>query len=76
MLEKIFKEEESTSINNTLPDKLFTIPLIFLSAGEVAYAISFYDFYAEEAKRITGDILQCNATGVTKRMLVTKASGE
>ena len=31
--------------------------------GEVMYATSFYEFYAEEAKRVTGDILQCNANG-------------
>jgi succinate-semialdehyde dehydrogenase/glutarate-semialdehyde dehydrogenase len=42
--------------------------------GEVMYATSFYDFYAEEAKRVTGDILQCNAMGTTKRLLVSKQS--
>jgi len=40
--------------------------------GEVMYAQSFYDYYAEEAKRVTGDIIQSNAMGVTRRMLVTK----
>ena len=42
--------------------------------GEIMYASSFYDFYAEEAKRVTGDILQSNAMGSTKRMLVSKQS--
>jgi succinate-semialdehyde dehydrogenase/glutarate-semialdehyde dehydrogenase len=42
--------------------------------GEVMYAQSFYDFYAEEAKRVTGDILQCNAMGTTRRLLVSKQS--
>lgn len=40
--------------------------------GEVMYATSFYDFYAEEAKRVTGDILQCNNVGTTRRLLVSK----
>eukprot|EP01032_Pedospumella_encystans_P037205 gene37205-42141_t len=37
--------------------------------GEVMYAQSFYDFYAEEAKRVHGDILQSNAMGVTRRFI-------
>jgi succinate-semialdehyde dehydrogenase / glutarate-semialdehyde dehydrogenase len=40
--------------------------------GEVIYATSFYEFYGEEAKRVTGDILQSNAAGSNRRMLVTK----
>jgi succinate-semialdehyde dehydrogenase/glutarate-semialdehyde dehydrogenase len=39
--------------------------------GEVQYATSFYEFYAEEAKRVTGDIIQSNASG-QRRLLVTK----
>lgn len=42
--------------------------------GEVMYAQSFYDFYAEEAKRVHGDILQSNAMGVTRRFIVSKQS--
>jgi succinate-semialdehyde dehydrogenase/glutarate-semialdehyde dehydrogenase len=40
--------------------------------GEVMYARSFYELYAEEAKRVTGEILQCNSSGDRRRLLVTK----
>lgn len=40
--------------------------------GEVMYARSFYELYAEEAKRVNGEILQCNSSGDRRRLLVTK----
>lgn len=33
------------------------------SIGELNYAVSFYDFYAEEAKRIPGDIIESPLRG-------------
>jgi succinate-semialdehyde dehydrogenase/glutarate-semialdehyde dehydrogenase len=38
--------------------------------GEINYAISFFDFYAEEAKRVKGDILQSPAKN--KKLLTIK----
>jgi succinate-semialdehyde dehydrogenase/glutarate-semialdehyde dehydrogenase len=66
------------SLMTTYQDDLATIMSLeagkpFAEAkGEIAYATSFYEFYAEEAKRVTGDILQSNGMGVTKHMLVSK----
>ena len=38
--------------------------------GEVAYAASFYDFFAEEAKRVYGDIIPAPVPG--RRILAHK----
>ena len=40
--------------------------------GEVMYALSFFEFYAEEAKRIHGDILPARSS--THRLLAMKES--
>lgn len=40
------------------------------SRGEILYALSFYEFYAEEAKRFSGEILQPPVKG--RRMLSLK----
>lgn len=40
------------------------------AAGEIAYAASFLEWFAEEAKRVDGDVLQSPKTG--QRLLVLK----
>lgn len=40
------------------------------SLGEISYAISFYELYAEEAKRITGDIISSPVKG--RKLLAIK----
>jgi succinate-semialdehyde dehydrogenase/glutarate-semialdehyde dehydrogenase len=66
------------SLMNTYQDDLSTI--MSLESGkpfeeaktEIKYAMGFYEFYAEEAKRVHGEVLQSNGMGGTKRLLVSK----